>query len=509
MVGIPKSNRCDFCRRRKTKCDENWPTCGTCSKAGKECSGPSKHVKFVHNGRHTRRSMQLGDLSQDGTDTDSTDEPASLEPNGRRKIRLLNLKNKTMSDGATFSKLRIYTQKPQIPKKPSRTRFDLLGAKVVMYLQSSEGTGYSLSQWLSTLGYVPPLLERNEALFDATNLLLSTWLKLCQGADKNELFDLSSYSRALRSLQRVLDDPTEQTSNATLAATIYLQTTEYIFDYAGGVNQISHSNGIYSILVQRGPPKPEDHLGAQLMLDAFAYIFTLVVAGKVDNFYVYPKWSQVITNYFSQWKTRTPWLFEISKLILQVMNLASVINRFIQVWDTPSCLRDYQEIEELTTAVDDLSAHFRQFNESTIEPLFQYNLIQEIPDPESPFGTRYTFPNGTTALHFANVNSFNIVVNRMKQELNKMRGFDDLTLELECLEWSARIWRTCHYGLLMRPFCAVAFNDAVSVSYSAGGEAEREYLLNFLIEANKFRKQSTWEIADETVCSQIWLVMGR
>lgn len=170
--------------------------------------------------------MQLGDLSQDGTDTDSTDEPASLESNGRRKIRLLNLKNKTMSDGATFSKLRIYTQKPQIPKKPSRTRFDLLGAKVVMYLQSSEGTGYSLSQWLSTLGYVPPLLERNEALFDATNLLLSTWLKLCQGADKNELFDLSSYSRALRSLQRVLDDPKEQTSNATLAATIYLQTTE-------------------------------------------------------------------------------------------------------------------------------------------------------------------------------------------------------------------------------------------------------------------------------------------
>ncbi|KAI1461571.1 hypothetical protein F4805DRAFT_412559 [Annulohypoxylon moriforme] len=509
MVGIPKSNRCDFCRRRKTKCDENWPTCGTCSKAGKECSGPSKHVKFVHNGKHTRRNAQWGDIAQDETDADSTDELPVLISSTAPKTSLLNLRNKTTTSGATFSKLRLYTRKPQIPKKPPGTRFDLLGGKVVMYLKSSEGTGYSLSTWLSTLGYVPPLLERNEALFDATNLLLSTWLKLCQGVDKRELFDLASYNRALRSLQKVLNDPHEQTSNATLAATIYLQTTEYIFDYAGSVNQISHANGIYSVLIQRGPPKHGDQLGAQLLLDAFAYMFSLVIAGKIDNFYVYPEWAQAIMNFFSQWKTRTPWIVEISKLLIQAMNLADTVNRFTKTWDVPSYLRDEQEVEDLSAAVDDLSMHFRGFYDSTIEPLLQHNLVTEVLDPESPWGTRYEFPNGTTALHFANVNSFNIVINRMRQALNKMRGFDDPTLEVECFEWSSRIWRTCQYALSLRPLCAVTFNDPVRVSYLAGGEAERRYLLNFLKEANEFRKHHTDDLLDESIGSQPWLLMGR
>ncbi|KAI1207969.1 uncharacterized protein F4807DRAFT_452527 [Annulohypoxylon truncatum] len=509
MVGIPKSNRCDFCRRRKTKCDENWPICGTCSKAGKKCSGPSKHVKFVYNGKHTRRSTQWGDISQEETDAYSTDELSVPALSTTAKTSLLNLRNKTMASGAIFSKLRIYTRKPQIPKKLPGTRFDLLGGKVVMYLKSSEGTGYSLSTWLSTLGYVPPLLEGNEALFDATNLLLSTWIKLCQGADRNELFDLSSYNRALQSLQKVLNDTHEQTSNATLAATIYLQTTEYIFDYAGSVNQISHSNGIYSILMQRGPPKHGDHLGAQLMLDAFAYMFSLVIAGKIENFYAYPAWAQVIMNFFDQWKTRTPWVVEVAKLLIQAMNLADTINRFTKIWDAPSYLRDEQEIEDLSAVVDDLSTHFRGFDESTIEPLLQRNLIYEVSDTESPLGTRYEFPNGTTALHFANVNSFNIVINRMRQELNKMRGFDDSTIEAECFEWSSRIWRTCQYGLSLRPLCAVTFNDPVRVSYLAGGEAEREYLLKFLREANKFRKQPTNEWVEESIGSHAWLLMGQ
>ncbi|KAI2469858.1 hypothetical protein F4781DRAFT_421662 [Annulohypoxylon bovei var. microspora] len=513
MVGIPKSNRCDFCRRRKTKCDENWPTCGTCSKAGKECSGPSKRVKFVNNGRHTRQSTQYGDLTQEESDVGVKGDPSvsasALVSDTTPKTSLLNLRNKTTASGATFSKLRICTRKPQILKKPSATRFDLLGGRVVAYLKSSEGTGYSLSMWLSTLGYVPPLLEKNEALFDATNLLLSTWLKLCQGMSQIELFDLSSYNRALRSLQKVLDDPHEQTSNATLAATVYLQTTEFLFDYAGGVDKISHSNGIYSIMMRRGAPKHGDHFGIQLMLDSFAYMFRLMLIGSIDNFYVYPEWTRALTRFFAQWKSRTPWVVEISKLLIQATKLADTINRFSKIWNVPSYPQDEQEIEDLSAAVDDLSIHFRALDESTIEPLLQHNLVYEVIDPESPLGTSYEFPNGTTALHFANMNSFNIVINRLRQELNKMRGFDDPALEAECVEWSSRIWRTCRYGLSLKPLCAVTFNSPVCVSYLAGGEAEQEYLLGFLTEANKFRNRPAYKWTDESIRSQQWLLMGR
>ncbi|KAI0592998.1 hypothetical protein F4775DRAFT_52357 [Biscogniauxia sp. FL1348] len=50
--GVPKSNRCTFCKKRKTKCDEKWPTCGACARAKVVCSGARNKFKFVVNGCH-------------------------------------------------------------------------------------------------------------------------------------------------------------------------------------------------------------------------------------------------------------------------------------------------------------------------------------------------------------------------------------------------------------------------------------------------------------------------
>lgn len=203
------------------QCDENWPTCGSCKKAGRKCSGPTRLTKFVHNGKHTREDDNMGDQAQDGTDEGLIGASDSGET-----TRLFDIKNKTTASGATFSKMKLRPSKPKVLITPSATRADLLAGRIATCLKSSEGTGYSLSMFMTTLGYVPPLVESNQALFDATDLLLSTWLKLCQGNSPQDIFDLRSYIRALRSLQKVLNDPQEQTSSATLAATIYLQTTE-------------------------------------------------------------------------------------------------------------------------------------------------------------------------------------------------------------------------------------------------------------------------------------------
>ncbi|KAI1143201.1 hypothetical protein F5Y05DRAFT_146476 [Hypoxylon sp. FL0543] len=506
MVGIPKSNRCDFCRRRKTKCDEDWPTCGACKKAGKECSGPSKRVKFVNNGKHRGVGDHLGDLTRDSLDTNLTDETSS---NTDSTGSLLNIKNRTMANGATFSKLRIYNRKPQIPSNPPGTEADLLGARVITCLKSGEGTGYSISMFLTTLVYVPPLLERNEALFDATSLLLSTWQKLCQGISPHELFDLRSYNRALRSLQKVLNDPDEQISHSTLAATIYLQMTEYLFDYARGVNQISHSNGIHSILMQKGVPKPGDNFGCQLLLDSFGFMFRLLLTGGIENFYIQPEWNHTLTSFFAQFKTRTPIVVEMSKLLTHATVVADVTRRMSQIWESPSYIPDAQETQELSATIDELSANFRALNDITIEPLLESKMIYEVADPESPFGTSYKFPNGITALHFANVYTFNIVVNRLRQELNKMQGISDPMLEAECYDWSSRIWRTCRYSQSLRPLCAVAFNSSLCVSYTAAGPVEQEFLLASLRESDGYKKSSESRWTDEIIRSKLWVLMGR
>ncbi|KAI1381941.1 hypothetical protein F4677DRAFT_10265 [Hypoxylon crocopeplum] len=505
MVGIPKSNRCEFCRWRKTKCDEAWPTCGGCRKAGKKCSGPSRRVKFVHNGRHIREDKQKSDLFPGIPDISLADEVSHASST----MSLLHLKNRTTTNGSTFSKLRMCTVKPSIPKKLAGSHSDLLAGKVMTYLKSSEGTGYSLGMFLSTLGFVPSMLDHNEALFDATNLLLSTWLKFCQGTDPEDMFDLRSYGRALRSLQKVLNDPKEQKSSSTLAAAIYLQTTEYLFDCTRGINQVSHSNGIYTIMMNRGPPKPGDNFGCQLIFDSFVFMFRLLLAGNIDNFFIRPEWQGALTRFFSQFKHRAPAIMEMSKLVQYATLVADAVKRLSNIRNVPSDLRDVQGLEEFAADLEDIAIKYRALDASTIQPLLQNRKIYEEEDPISPVGTSYQFPNGITALYFANLTSFNIVINRLRQELNIILGLDNPSIEAECLEFSGRIWRTCRYSQSLKPLCVVSFNTPMCMSYVAAGPSVRAYLLDFLRDTDSYRKSNVRRWTEEAVLTQYNILVGR
>lgn len=445
----------------------------------------------------------MGDQAQDGTDEGLIGASDSGET-----TRLFDIKNKTTASGATFSKMKLRPSKPKVLITPSATRADLLAGRIATCLKSSEGTGYSLSMFMTTLGYVPPLVESNQALFDATDLLLSTWLKLCQGNSPQDIFDLRSYIRALRSLQKVLNDPQEQTSSATLAATIYLQTTEYWFDYEKGISQISHSNGIHSIMMKRGPPKPGDNLGIQLILDSYAFMYMLVQKGKIDNFFDQPEWKGALTSYFAQWKTRTPIIVEISKLLHQSSLVADTIRRFREIHNIPKHLQDPQVLEELAMTLDELSKSFQELDRRTIQLLLQKGIIYEVEDTESPFGTSYEFPSPVLALHFANVAAFNIRICRLKQQLNIILEVEDPSLELECVKYSARIWRTCRYSRSMKPLCVAAFNSPISVSYMAAEPAGRVYLLAALREADAYRKESTSRWTESVILSENYVLTG-
>ncbi|KAI0854341.1 hypothetical protein F5Y00DRAFT_267565 [Daldinia vernicosa] len=320
-------------------------------------------------------------------------------------------------------------------KKVSGTQADLLAGNLIKHLSTSEGTGHSLTVFLSTLRYVPPLLESSEALYDATNLLVSTWLQICQGASPHDVLSLVSYNGALRSLQKALDDPHKQTSSATLAATIYLQTTEASGLNSNRIDQISHCNGIYAIMMKRGAPKPGNGLGCQLILDSFGFMFRLLIRGDIDNFFTQPDWENALSTI-----------------------LADVVRRFAKIRNVPEHLRDSQALEALSIALRDVGESFRALDRNTVQPLLQSKTIYEEDDPKSPFGTSYVFPNGVTALHFTNAASFNILINTLRQELNAMLDINDPSPEAECLEWSERIWRSCRYTLSLKPLCSTSFS---------------------------------------------------
>ncbi|KAI0176055.1 hypothetical protein GGR52DRAFT_342772 [Hypoxylon sp. FL1284] len=498
MVGIPKSNRCDFCKRRKTKCDEAWPTCGNCKKAGQQCSGPSRRVKFVHNGKHAReRGVVVRNVSSE----------SSGEPESGSASQLLSIRTRTTNSGATFSKLRILSQRSPVPLKVPGSPADLLAGNIVAYLESSEGTGYSLATFICTLGCAPPLLQSKEALFDSASLLLSTCQKLRQGTPPADLFDLGSYSRALRSLQRALDDPQEQKSSSTLAAAIYLQMSEYLFD-GEKINQISHYNGIYLLIMARGPPKPGDNLGCRLIVDSFGFLFGPILMGVIDNFLIRPEWQTSIRGLLhrNEGETLDP---VPPHLVTYTAMLAEISKRFSKVRDVAPELRDAQELEEATARIYDLDFKLRELDESSVPSLFQSNMIYEEEDPESPLGTSYTFSEPTTCLYFANLAMLRIVVSRLKQDLNEIHVVDDPSLEADCLEYSVRIWKSCRYTQSLKPFCALAFNSQICVSYVAAPPAVRPYLLAAMEETDRYRNDSAARWSEPVIFMFSNILQGR
>ncbi|XXG94239.1 hypothetical protein Hte_000493 [Hypoxylon texense] len=354
--------------------------------------------------------------------------------------------------------MRICARKPPVPPKVPGSPADLLAGKVVMYLRSSEGTGYSLSMFLCTLGYAPPLLEGNEALFGATDLLLSTWQKLRRGAGPEDLFDLASYSRAIRSLQKVLNDPREQKSSSTLAAAIYLQMSE---------------------------------------------------ASDIDNFFVRPEWQNALNGLFSQYKGKIPVIMEMSKLVIYATMVAEATKRFSKVRNISPELQDLQELEEVAAVIDDADSKFRDLDMSTVPPLLQSNVIFEEEDPASPVGTSYSFPSPIMSLYFANIGAFRIVLNRLRQDLNAIRGIDDPSLEAECMEWSARIWKTCRYSQSLKPLCSVSFNSPICVSYITAPPAIRSYLLATLKDSDDYRKHSATRWTEPVIYAQYNVLLGR
>ena len=57
MVGVPRSQGCLLCVKRRVRCDQARPTCGNCAKYGAECPGYDRSRKFVA-GKHQIRPRQ-------------------------------------------------------------------------------------------------------------------------------------------------------------------------------------------------------------------------------------------------------------------------------------------------------------------------------------------------------------------------------------------------------------------------------------------------------------------
>lgn len=231
--------------------------------------------------------------------------------------------------------------------------------------------------------------------------------------------------------------------------------------------------------------------------------------GDIDNFFVRPEWQNALNGLFSQYKGKIPVIMEMSKLVIYATMVPDATKRFSKVRNIAPELQDAQELEEVTAVIDDADSKFRDLEMSTIPPLLQSNEICEEEDPASPVGTSYSFSSPIMSLFFANIGAFRIVLNRLKQDLNTIQGIDDPNLEAECMEWSARIWKTCRYIQSQKPLCSVSFNSPICVSYITAPPAIRSYLLATLKGSDDYRKHSATRWTESVIYAQYNVLLGR
>lgn len=243
-----------------SQCDEKWPTCSPCLRAGASCSGPPNLTKFIHNGHH-HHTITSSSQSHVERETESRTLLTSQPPRNLEIIR-----NQDLPGGASFGHFRLATNEP---RRTLTTVSERVAARLVGYL----GTEAASWDYLACVGYTPHLpvrLSESAALRDCVALMCSTWLNQRRGLAPERVVDRTLYCKALRSLRRALGDRGLQLRCETLAAATILERLELLFDTGTPYNRTPHVSGIETMMLRKGPPKLGDDLDVHLMLENHA-----------------------------------------------------------------------------------------------------------------------------------------------------------------------------------------------------------------------------------------------
>ncbi|KAB5532734.1 hypothetical protein GE09DRAFT_1227908 [Coniochaeta sp. 2T2.1] len=483
MPGIPLSNRCSFCKRRKIKCDENWPRCGNCKRSNQECSGPPKGVKFVQNNCHSARGNNSRLSSGSPVPRSQAPSPCGT---------LVDVKLQSTADGTgTFHQMKIVRDIPQRPREVTPTSEEKLAAKLAQAMAASDTSGHGNALLLSheLLGFIGGRISESSALSDALACLLATFGNLKRALPFQDLIDLQTYGRALKSLQKAARDPQQQHATATLAAATVLYQIEVAYDSSKGPNKALHCGYIYSTMTVRGPPSLEDMLDVHLAFENEQPMLSYCLLSGEDNFYASPEWVWTLQAALDAGMIVSPDLNSLYSLNMTISSwpyLASLLRTLHQDPLNPYATELAVELMNMATT---LSLSLQTIDDTTIGSLLSTGDIFYLPssDPETPDESTLEFSSFTTAQLFATHSLASIAANQILRGAMNFCGavVDGTAFDVQNKQWTARLLRCGPYAARQKdsflvPGLVMACGVAESVE-------ERKTLVRMLREVEKWR----------------------
>ncbi|KAK6957112.1 hypothetical protein Daesc_002397 [Daldinia eschscholtzii] len=348
-----------------------------------------------------------------------------LTTRGKPTGNLESIRQRGLPSGASFGHFRLA---PDGPRKNLTTVADRVGARLVGYL-SHENASWDI---LSSFGYIkhlPVRLSESAALRDCVALMCSTWANARRDFASAQLIDSSLYGKALRTLQRAINDHDQQLSSETLAAATILERLELVSPWKEAIEE------------------------------SFLALDPSVSNEKADYY--------SIGYYYGHW----PRLVKGFRLVASDMDMNSQQIQALALYDE-------------TSRVD---ADIACIGEPLMLKLRRTGRILEQTDPRSPVGIKYHFDSLQTMSVLISYVMIRTIFNRILYHLTVILRQPDASLELEHKELCRKMWMCIPFVKSLGVVTTIIFAPQLHLSYEGAGEPEKEYLLDIIMEAASYR----------------------
>ncbi|KAI0846437.1 hypothetical protein F5Y00DRAFT_145610 [Daldinia vernicosa] len=474
MVGVPRSKRCQRCKRIKIKCDENWPTCTPCLRAGIVCSGPPNLTKFIHTSSNSSATDEVrgGDVT------------TQLTTRARPIGNLESIRQRGLPGGASFGHFRFA---PDGPRKNLTTVAERVAARLVGYL-SHENAPWDILASCGYIKHLPARLGESAALRDCVALMSSTWINSRRGLASTQLLDSNLYVKALRTLQRAINDPHQQLSSETLAAATILERLELIFDTQRPHHRSRHWEGIQTLMIKRGPPNPRDHLDVHLAFENHAALISHWLVTGGENFYLSSPWKEAIQQSFLAVE------HSVSSEQADCYSVGyyygfwpGLVQEFRLVAGNPDVNSQQIHALALHDKVAVLAADITCIGEPIILRIYSVGDILEQTDPKSPIGMKLYFGNLHRMSFFISYVMIRMIFNRILHHLTVILKQPDPALEEEHRNLCRKMWTCIPFIKGLGMVASIAFIPQLYMSYEGAGGNEKGYLLDNIMEILSYK----------------------
>ncbi|EAW13656.1 Zn(II)2Cys6 transcription factor [Aspergillus clavatus NRRL 1] len=254
MVGVPRSEGCGTCIKRRVKCDQERPACRRCRDRNIECAGYQRRLRFYH---QTPASIS-------GRKRKETGLPRAKD----QDIRAVALATRVITARAGMDNLLA----PSLASAAADLQMKEVFHSFIMACFPGLFCAWRNRVQLNWLDFVRHHLDTSSHALIWSIRSLSTW-HLGQSQQNQDVI-LSSrhmYGRGLRHLIQSLRDPRRATSNWTLMAAIHLGIYEMLHGL-GDKSWLVHSRGIAKLFHLRGPDAHRDGFGRTLLVAYRAFL---------------------------------------------------------------------------------------------------------------------------------------------------------------------------------------------------------------------------------------------